>query len=528
MMSIPFLYKQILDLLTKRDIQMFYTYIGLLCILLLSHIFALLMKQTIARYAIIDLLEGVRNHVLDHFLSGPYKTVKSFHSGDVSSRLSKDLEEVKSYWMLLSDSLYQGAVFLFAIVYGLMISAELLCITFGVLLLAMFASKKISKPLAKESKSLQEHFSKRNTIIKETIQGIRSVKAYQLEETMMRKHESSNIDIVRQEDVLVRKQVFITMIQVLLMIVPMQIINLYGGFLTFSSQISMGDFGLFLAIITYFINPVSYGLNLYTTKKRASASMDRLEELSLTKEETKNSLTSKDGDVLSLKDVSFSYGKERVLHEVNLSLPNKSLTMIFGESGSGKSTIFSLISKRYKVSLGQIQLFGQDIKDLDLYPHIALASSDLYIYPISIKENIGLADKNATNEDIVQAAKDAHIHDFILSLVDGYNTLLKDNGGNLSGGQRARILLARAFLKPASLLLLDEPTSALDKETEEKVLQSIKERKKTQCVLMITHQENHAKLADRSFYLKKGNLQPFTSPNQTLQEDNNQPIQYVF
>ena len=527
MMSIPFLYKQILDVLTTRNTESFFTYMGFLAILFLVHVFSFIGKQILASTTILHLIKEVRRKAMDHLLHTSSTELSRFHSGDLASRLDKDLDILKAYLLSLSDVLYQVSVFLFAIVYGFMVSIELLVVTLVIMVLAMLLNQSSSKPLTKYAKYLQEAYARLNNFVKESIKGIKTIKAYELENQRYKDYDAFNTTITKGEKQVVKRKLLITMIQTILMVLPMQVINLYGGHLSFEGRITIGEFGLFLAIITYFIHPVSYLLGLHASKKTAQASRRRIEELYLPMEENQDDILLKNNQpILQVEQLSFFYEKEQpVLRDLNLTIDDKGFVMILGQSGSGKSTLFQLFSKILTPNTGTIKVYGQDMKEASVTKAMAFATQESYLYPKTILENIGYGCKDAKEEDIIKAAKDAQIHDFVMTLPKGYNTPISEDGQNLSGGQKQRIGLARAFLKDAPILLVDEPTSALDIETKQAILQVLKEKSKDHLVLMITHHKKDTKYADVLYRLEDGRL--FKEETLTRKENKELKIDYV-
>jgi ABC-type multidrug transport system fused ATPase/permease subunit len=508
MMSIPFLYKQILDVLTTRNTESFFTYMGLLAILFLVHVVSFIGKQILASTTILHLIKETRRKVMHHLLYTSSTELSRFHSGDLASRLDKDLDILKVYLLSMSDLLYQASVFLFAIVYGFMVSIELLVVTLVIMVLAMLLNQGSSKPLTKYAKHLQEAYARLNNFVKESIKGIKTIKAYELEDQRIKVYEQDNASITKREKQIVKRRLLITMIQTILMVLPMQVINLYGGHLSFKGQITIGEFGLFLAIITYFIHPVSYFVGLQASKKTAQASKRRIVELYLPMEEDqKDILLNNNQPILQVEQLSFFYEDHKpVLRDLNFCLEDQGFVMILGQSGSGKSTLFQLLSKILKPSKGTIKVYGQDIEEACVRKAMALSAQESYLFPKTVFENIGYGKMNASEEEIIQAAKDAQIHDFVMTLPKGYQTPISEDGQNFSGGQRQRISLARAFLKDAPILLVDEPTSALDQETKQAILQVLKEKSKDHLVLMITHHKKDTKYADTLFSLEDGRL----------------------
>ena len=216
----------------------------------------------------------------------------------------------------------------------------------------------------------------------------------------------------------------------------------------------------------------------------------------------------KDHDII-FENVTFGYGEDVVLHNVNASFPKGTMTAIVGPSGSGKSTMLRLIARFYDPQSGVVRFGGVDEKTVDpekLMSKISVVFQDVYLFQDTIGNNIRYGRENATQEEIEAAAKLAHCHDFIMALPDGYDTMVGEGGSTLSGGEKQRISIARAILKDAPVLLLDEATSSLDPENEVEVQQAIEELVKDRTVVMIAHKLKTIAGADQIIVLDQGEV----------------------
>lgn len=217
--------------------------------------------------------------------------------------------------------------------------------------------------------------------------------------------------------------------------------------------------------------------------------------------------TAPHGTEIELKDVSFGYGEKEVLHHIDLGLPEKSVTALVGPSGSGKSTITRLIARFWDVNSGEVRLGGIPIKEMtteELLGNISMVFQDVYLFQDTIEANIRMGRSDATHEEVVDAAKRAACHDFIMSLPDGYNTMVGEGGSTLSGGEKQRISIARALLKDAPVILLDEATSSLDPENEVLIQQAISALVEDKTVIVIAHRLQSVCNADQIVVLDDG------------------------
>jgi ATP-binding cassette subfamily B protein len=247
-----------------------------------------------------------------------------------------------------------------------------------------------------------------------------------------------------------------------------------GGYLTYSGEITIGAFVAYFLYVDLFLQPIRRLMQFAQQYEDGMSGFERFVEIMETKSSITDSpdaieLTDVRGDV-RVEGVSFAYdGGENVLKDINLHIPAGEMVALVGPSGGGKTTLCHLIPRFYDVNSGKITIDGIDIRNVTLHSlrsHIGIVQQDVFLFAGSIRDNIAYGKGDATDEEIVEAAKRANIHDFILSLENGYDSYVGERGVMLSGGQKQRISIARVFLKNPPLLILDEATSALDNETE--------------------------------------------------------------
>ncbi|KXB66067.1 ABC transporter, ATP-binding protein [Aedoeadaptatus coxii] len=235
-----------------------------------------------------------------------------------------------------------------------------------------------------------------------------------------------------------------------------------------------------------------------------------------------NGIVPKDNDI-AFENIDFSYEKDEFkMENLNFSIAEKTMTALVGESGSGKTTITNLLLRFYDVQQGKVTLGGTDIRDIpydELLDRISIVMQDVQLFDNTIEENIRVGKKGATKEEIIEAAKKARIHDFIMSLPKGYETDIGENGGILSGGQRQRISIARAFLKDAPILILDEMTSNVDPVNESLIQDAITELAKNRTVLVVAHHLKTIQKADQILVFQKGNLLEKGKHGELLEKD---------
>ena len=248
--------------------------------------------------------------------------------------------------------------------------------------------------------------------------------------------------------------------------------------------------------------------NLFHTIAAGNRVLDLLEEEPAVEEVNGNDVT--EFADMKLKNVSFSYDEEVILEDFNMDIKQNKIIGIYGKSGCGKSTLLKLLMRFWEVDNGSITIGGKNINEIntsDLRKMQSFVTQDTYLFNDTIANNIGIAKENATMEEIIAAAKKASIHDFIMSLPNGYNSKVGELGGNLSGGEKQRIGIARAFLHDAPMILLDEPTSNLDSLNEGIILKSLMESKENKTIIIVSHRKSTMNIADVVLDVEKNSLQ---------------------
>ena len=291
------------------------------------------------------------------------------------------------------------------------------------------------------------------------------------------------------------------------------IIMLFTGLILFSlDKIDFSAFLIGVILLMSSYGPVIALSNLSSNLLQTLASGERV--LSLLAEEpelkdVENAVDLKDVSRIDVENVSFAYGEEQILSDVSLSVKKGEILGIHGRSGSGKSTLLKLLMRFYDPKSGSIKINGETLPDINtrsLRDNMAYITQQTYIFNETIEENIRLARRDATLEEIMEAAKKASIHDFILSLPEGYQTKMTELGGNLSDGEKQRIGIARAFLHNASIILLDEPTSNLDSLNEAMILKSLLNVKAEKLIILVSHRQSTMAICDQVIGIENGRM----------------------
>jgi ATP-binding cassette subfamily B protein len=354
-----------------------------------------------------------------------------------------------------------------------------------------------------------------NAQTQDTLSGIRVVKSFSNEDIEQRKFDRGNEQFLKtKEDSYSIMGQFFSGNQLLQGILYISVLVLGGIFLG-RGQISTSDLIAYILFINVFLNPIDRLVNFTEAFQRGMSGFERFLEILRTEPEITDKdnaidLTDVEGEI-KFNNVSFSYNdKTEVLKDINLTIYKGQTIALVGPSGSGKTTFCSLIPRFYEVNDGSITIDGIDIRDVTLESlrrNIGMVQQDVYMFSGTVEENILYGKPDAAKEEVINAAKLANAHDFIMELENGYNTFVGERGAKLSGGQKQRISIARAFLKNPPILILDEATSALDNESERLVQESLKILAKGRTTLIIAHRLSTIKNADNIVVLTANGIE---------------------
>ena len=372
-------------------------------------------------------------------------------------------------------------------------------------LLVLWASTKAQRKLS--GRQIQAKINAGNRL-EEYLQGIRVMKAYNLIGDRFVRLRDAFAELrracIRQEALLGP----FVLLSITLVRAGLTMMVLCGTYLLLGGQLSILVFVLFLVVGSRVFDPLTSALTNFTEFRYFSIAGGRI--LSLMNEpEMKGEQQSPAAGDIRFEHVSFAYQDKEVLHDINITLPKNSLTALVGPSGSGKSTVMKLCARFYDPQKGRILFNGVPMNEINpesLMSHISMVFQDVYLFQDTIRNNIRFGKTDATEEEIIAAAKKACCHDFIMRLPKGYDTLVGEGGCTLSGGEKQRISIARAMLKDAQIILLDEATASLDPENEVEVQKAIDSLIKGRTVIAIAHRLKTIKGADQIIVLDNGRI----------------------
>lgn len=385
-------------------------------------------------------------------------------------------------------------------------------------LLVLWASTKAQRKLS--GRQIQAKINAGNRL-EEYLQGIRVMKAYNLiGDRFVRLRdafEELRRACIRQEALLGP----FVLLSITLVRAGLTMMVLCGTYLLLGGQLSILVFVLFLVVGSRVFDPLTSALTNFTEFRYFSIAGGRI--LSLMNEpEMEGERQSPVAGEIRFEHVSFAYRDKEVLHDINITLPKNSLTALVGPSGSGKSTVMKLCARFYDPQKGCIFFNGVPMNEINpesLMSHISMVFQDVYLFQDTIRNNIRFGKTDATEEEIIAAAKKACCHDFIMRLPKGYDTLVGEGGCTLSGGEKQRISIARAMLKDAPIILLDEATASLDPENEVEVQKAIDSLIKGRTVIAIAHRLKTVKDADRIIVLDNGEIKEKGTHDELVREE---------
>ncbi|MGL5980569.1 MAG: ABC transporter ATP-binding protein [Phocaeicola sp.] len=462
------------------------------------------------------IVRDVRMQIYDKLLSLPIGFFSEERKGDIMARISGDVNEVENSIMSSLDMLFKNPI-LILFYFGTLVAVswQLTLFTLTVLPLMGWIMGEVGKKLKRGSLLAQGQWSDLMSQVEETLGGLRIIKAFNAEGKMSSRFlKTSNLFRDTINRVNLRQQLAHPMSEFLgtLLIV---IVLWFGGVLILNNHdsITAPSFIFYLVILYSVINPLKEFSKASYNIPKGLASMERIDKILLA--ENKMSIVDNPTPIAPVKDkiefrnVSFKYENEWVLKNINLTIPKGKSVALVGQSGSGKSTLVDLLPRYHDVQEGEILIDGVNVKDATLHDVRAImgnVNQEAILFNDTFFNNIAFGVENATLEQVVEAAKIANAHEFIVATEAGYDSFIGDRGGKLSGGQRQRLSIARAILKNPPILILDEATSALDTESERMVQDALEKLMKNRTTIAIAHRLSTIRNADEICVMNEGTI----------------------
>lgn len=437
--------------------------------------------------------------------------------GDIIARMSGDVGEIENSITSSLDMLLKNPILILLYFSTLIVTSwQLTLFTILVLPFMGWLMGKVGKKLKRQSLEAQGKWSDTMSQLEETLGGLRIIKAFIAEDKMVNRFARCSNELRDATNKVAMRQSLAHPMSEFLGTLLIVLVLWFGGMLILgeSSSIEASTFIFYMVILYSIINPLKDFAKAGYNIPKGLASMERVDKIlkavNPIKEPEHPAKLQGMNDCIEFKDLSFSYdGKREVLKHVNLTVPKGRTIALVGQSGSGKSTLVDLLPRYHDVQQGEITIDGTNIKDCrvrDLRALIGNVNQEAILFNDTFFNNIAFGVENATMEQVIEAAKIANAHDFIMETEKGYDTNIGDRGGKLSGGQRQRISIARAILKNPPILILDEATSALDTESERLVQEALERLMKTRTTIAIAHRLSTIRNADEICVLYEGEI----------------------
>ena len=458
----------------------------------------------------------------------PYSYYDKHSTGDLTSRMVSDLFDISELAHHGPENLFLSIIKITgSIILLFRINKELTLLLLVVIIAIVIFSGQLNINMRKTFMDNRKKISGINVKFQDSIEGIRVVKSFANEKSEAEKFAKANNAFLESKKnsykVMGTFQAGNGFLQGLLYITVL----VAGGYYVAVGKLKAADLAVYALYINVVVSPINILVEFLETFQKGFAGFKRFVEIIDTDTEIKDApdakeLTDVDGKI-EYTDVDFAYdSNSKILSNLNLTIDSGKTVALVGASGGGKTTICSLLPRFYDVTGGSIKIDGKDIRSLtqqSLRKAIGIVQQDVYLFGSTFKENIAYGKIGASDEEIIDAAKKANIHDFIMSLPEGYDTNVGERGVRLSGGQRQRISIARVFLKNPKILILDEATSALDNESERYIQNSLDELAKGRTTLVIAHRLSTIVNADKIYVIEKGSVKENGTHKELLEKN---------
>lgn len=460
---------------------------------------------------------SLRNACYEKLQYLSYRYYDTAKTGDLMSRLTADLEAIRNFVGFgFAQFLNMFLMIIFGGIMMLSYNWELTIVTLICVPLLAFTAIRFESKIHPAFREMRQAMSQLTTAVQENITGVRTVKSFAREKHEVEKFSTKN-EIYKSNQIRTA-MLWGTYFPIMEILACMSIVILlgYGGTQVIQGKLTLGELVAFFSLIWYIVGPmwgIGYQINNYTQSKASGERILELLDHPIDVQDASNAIKLDPSQVkgyVRFEDVSFGYVNEKhSVHHVNMEASPGKIIGLLGGTGSGKSTIISLIMRAYDVQEGRVTLDGVDVRDLcveSLRSQIATVFQETFLFSSTIRNNIAYGLKHVTDEEIERAAKLAKAHDFISELPEGYDTVVGERGMGLSGGQKQRIAIARALLINPKILVLDDATSAVDMETEHEIQAGFREVMRGRTTFIIAHRISSLRHAHEILVLDQGNV----------------------
>lgn len=484
---------------------------------------SIIISRSLNAHITAGIIRELRMNLLIHIERLSLSDIQMYHSGELLSITSNNLNVLQG--LIQSDLVSlatQTLMLVLAIIYTLYINWKLLIFSLIIIPIAILFTNYLTKDIGNEMNNLQKQLANVNTVVQDVINGIKLLKVYNLQEFFKKKYDEHMNKALNNTLYIEKKRAYMIPISNAINMIPIILCGIYGSYLVIQEQMTTGNLMAMIQLVAYLTIPLKSIPHLITNIRGnlgASYQVFEILDKKLENNEGYEIASINVNPIIEFENVTFSYDTNPVLDNVSFKVDKGTITVIVGKSGRGKSTLLKLICRLYEPQEGKIKVFDQEYKHWNiesLRDNIAYVSQDTLLFPGTIAENIRYGNAMATMKEIIACSKKACLHEYIMTLPNGYETQIERLGANLSGGQKQRLAIARALLKNAPILMLDEATSGLDYETEKEVLESIMSSIGEKAIFIITHNLQSIKQADYIFDMDEGKIKHYDIKNKNL------------
>jgi subfamily B ATP-binding cassette protein MsbA len=514
------------DILIKKNI----TYLALLpvVVILLFTLRGLFIagQSYLMKSVGMKIVNNLRNALYAHLSTLPMSFIKREASGSIISRFLNDVNMLQDLVARsVKDLFVEGATVIVLTAFAFYKRWELALFVIIIGPLAIYGIQRIGKRLKATVKKAQQRISTLTEILTETLNGFKIIKIFGRQEDMLQSFKDKNQDFYREVMRTVRLSEAASLLMEFIGGIAIAFVIWYGGGLVVKGSLTPGDLASFVVAIMMIHTPAKRLAGVNNNIQQAKVAFERMNDIFKIKPEEDGKVILKDfRDSIEFKDVTFRYPNTQrvILDGVNLKVKKGEIVAIVGKSGVGKTTLVDLIPRFYDPDKGTVLIDGIDLRALSLTSLrnlIGIVSQDIILFNDTVKNNIRFARPDASDEEVINAAKAAHAHEFIMEFPQGYDTVIGERGTRLSGGQAQRISIARAILKNPPILILDEATSSLDAHSEKAVRDALENLMKDKTVIVVAHRFSTIRKVSRIVVLDRGKIVEEGTHSELMEND---------
>ena len=504
----------------------------MICVFLVSMVFLKNLFTFLSTFFLSDLIQSsvldFRNRLFKKVLYLPMSFYTEERKGDLLSRFSVDLKEIELSVKATTNAIFKDPFYIVGYFLTLfVISYKLTLFIIIFLPIAGFVISRISSGLKKRSKLGQENVGNMLSMTEESLYGLRIIKSFNAQQFILERFKDQSGYLYRLMLGVNRRVFMASPVSEFLGVVATAGVLLYGGRLVLGNEILPDVFIGYLILFSQLISPFKSISKAIYDSSQGIAALNRIDAVLNEEEKIVDSPNALEKLIfkneISFENIHFKYDEQEILNNISFQIPHGETVALVGHSGAGKTTLADLLIRLHDVSIGQITIDGHNIKNINssaLRSLMGVVSQESILFNDNVYNNIAFGDSDVNEEKVIEAAKMANAHEFIIALENGYKTIIGDGGNKLSGGQKQRISIARALYKNPQILILDEATSSLDTASEKAVQQALDRLMQNRTSLVIAHRLSTIKNAQKIIVLDKGKIVEMGSHDELIKQNN--------